>query len=117
MKTRIGPYMVILIFTCVFCFEAGFAKEIKSSNPAKINFKKYNFGFTFKGKNPTWSQDLCKPLDYGLLKPVACKQATDNIGNKSIRCNLPEKKSQLAGYLTVEDCKADLQMSTEGDSP
>ena len=117
MKNRVGPYRVILILASVFCFETGFAKKIKSSDAAKINFKKYNFGFTFKGKNPTWSQDLCKSLDYGSLKPVSCKKAADNIGNKSIRCSLPEKKSQLAGYLTIDACKADLQMSTEGDSP
>lgn len=117
MKTQSVLGLVALVVLSVFFFETGFAKEKSTSGTGKLDLKKHSFGFVFKGKNPVWSKDLCKSVDYDLLKPVDCKQVSNNTDNKSILCNLPDGKSKLAAYLTIEDCQTDLQMSTEGDSP
>ncbi len=118
MKKFTPKFKTILAFLCIFFFfDKGFAQVNKTNHRVNIDYKKFIFGFAFKGKNPVWSQDICKPLNYNLLKPIACKKAIDNIGNKSIICNLPDKQSKLLAYLNIDDCKVDLQMSTEGDNP
>ncbi|MCK6597224.1 MAG: hypothetical protein L6Q37_02575 [Bdellovibrionaceae bacterium] len=105
-------YKIVIIF---FCFFSTVKAEKKLSN-SKLDYKKFIYGYSFSGFGPTWSEHLCKSLDYNSLKPFKCKKANDNIGNKSIRCSLAEKSLILAAYLTIDDCKRDLQMSTEGDN-
>lgn len=108
---------ILVLSLCIVCFENGFGADKKESQHSPVDYKKYGFGYTFKGRGPTWSQDLCKTLDYNLLKPRGCNKANDNIGNKSIRCHLSDKKLKLAAYANIDECKSDLQMSTEGDNP
>jgi len=118
MKKNTPEFKAILaLLICIFSINNVFAEIGKTKSSTKVDYKKFVFGFTFKGKNPIWSQDLCKSLDYNSLKPTGCKKANDNIGNKSILCNLPDKKLKLAAYINIDDCKTDLQMSTEGDNP
>lgn len=110
MKTNNSVFLISVAIS----LSNGVFTESKASGQ-KFDLKSYTFGYTYGPGPLKWSEDLCKSIDLKALSPSPCKKAQDNIGNKSLRCDSSAKKEKLALYLTLEDCKADLQMATEGN--